>query len=139
MIEITQHIFLNSAEIKMTFINSPGPGGQNVNKVATGVLLRFDVLNSRSLPEDVRERLIALLGKRLTVSGELIIKATRFRTQERNKQDAINRLCEQIKRALIPPKKRKKTKPTFSSKQRRLDKKKLHAVKKTRRRSLDEA
>lgn len=129
MIEITQHIFLNSAEIKMTFINSPGPGGQNVNKVATGVLLRFDVLNSRSLPEDVRERLIALLGKRLTVSGELIIKATRFRTQERNKQDAINRLCEQIKRALIPPKKRKKTKPTFSSKQRRLDKKEIACCK----------
>ncbi len=137
-IEITPHIFLNPAEIKITFINSPGPGGQNVNKVATGVVLRFNVLHSPSLPEDVRTRLISLLGKRMTTIGELIIKATRFRTQERNKQDALDRLFAQIKSVAIPPKKRRKTKPTFSSKQKRLNQKKLHGVKKNLRRDLGE-
>ncbi len=135
-IKITSTIFLNPAEVTITFINSPGPGGQNVNKVATGVLLRFNVLHSTTLPDDVRMRLVALLGKRLTTAGELIIKATRFRTQERNKQDALNRLYEQIKSVAVPPKKRRKTKPTFASKQRRLSKKKLHATKKTLRRNL---
>jgi ribosome-associated protein len=89
MIEIAKHIFLNPAEIKITFIASPGPGGQNVNKVATAVQLRFNVLHSPSLPEDVRARLITVLGKRITAQGDLIIIATRFRTQERNKQNAL--------------------------------------------------
>src|SRR5947207_11300983 len=92
MIKISPHIILNPAEIKLTFIASPGPGGQNVNKVATAVQLRFNLLHSPSLPEDVRLRLIALLGKRITGQGELIIKASRYRTQERNKQDALDRL-----------------------------------------------
>ncbi len=134
MIAVTQHISLKPTEIKFTFIASPGPGGQNVNKVATAVQLRFDVLHSPSLPESVRTRLIGLLGKKLTLQGELIIKASRFRTQERNKQDALDRLCELIKRAEIPPKKRKKTKPTFASKLRRLNTKKIQGGKKAMRR-----
>lgn len=134
MIEITPNIILNEAEFQIAFITSPGPGGQNVNKVATGVQLRFNVWQSPSLPEDVRSRLIALLGKRLTTQGDLIIKATRYRTQERNKLDAINRLIELIARVAKPPKKRRKTKPTFSSVQKRLSKKKMHGAKKSLRR-----
>ena len=133
MIKITQQIFLNPAEIKLTFIASPGPGGQNVNKLATAVQLRFNVLHSSSLPEAVRLRLIAFLGKKITGQGELIIKASRFRTQERNKQDALNRLCQLIQRAAIPVKKRKKTRPTLASKQRRLNTKKLQGKKKSLR------
>lgn len=134
MIKITNSITLNPAEINFSFIASPGPGGQNVNKVATAVQLRFDVVGSSSLPEDVRARLIALLGKRLTNKGELIIHANRHRTQNRNKEDALERLIQLIKRASIPPKKRKKTKPTFASKQQRLNTKKLHGKKKALRR-----
>jgi ribosome-associated protein len=135
MIKISKNISLNPSEIKLTFIASPGPGGQNVNKVATAVQLRFDVLHCPSLPDDVRKRLIALLGNKITGQGELIIKASRFRTQERNKQDALDRLCNWIKCATILPKKRKKTKPSFSSKQRRLSTKKLHGIKKLLRRN----
>ena len=131
-IQITKHIILKPAEIEFAFIASPGPGGQNVNKVATAVQLRFDIIHS-SLPEDVRARLITLLGKKLTRSGELIITANRYRTQNSNKKDALDRLCQLIRRAAIPPKKRKKTKPTAASKQRRLDTKKLHGKKKTLR------
>lgn len=135
MIDITNYISIKPSEIKLSFIASPGPGGQNVNKVATAVQLRFNVVNSPSLPEDVRLRLVSLLGKRLTIQGDLIIKASRYRTQERNKQDALERLFEIIKSAAVPPKKRRKTKPTFSSKQRRMDTKKIHGKKKALRRS----
>jgi len=135
MIVITKYISLNPADIKLTFIASPGPGGQNVNKVATAVQLRFDVLHSPSLPESVRARLVTILGKRITKDGELIIKASTHRTQERNKQDALHRLYQLIKRAAIIPKKRKKTKPTLASKQRRLTTKKLHSARKALRRA----
>lgn len=135
-IEITQQIILPFSELKFSFIASPGPGGQNVNKVATAVQLRFDVAHSPSLPNDVRARLISFLGKKLTTKGELIITANRHRTQNRNKEDAIERLCQLIKRASIPPKKRKKTKPTLASKQRRLDSKKLLGKKKALRKIL---
>jgi len=130
---MTKDISLNPSDITFTFITSSGPGGQNVNKVATAVQLRFNVLHATSLPEDVRARLISLLGKKLTKQGELIIKASRYRTQERNKQDALYRLCQLIQHAAIPPKKRKKTKPTYASKQRRLATKKLQGMKKARR------
>jgi ribosome-associated protein len=126
VIEITRNIFLNETEITYTFIRSPGPGGQNVNKLATAVQLRFNVIKS-SLPQAVRERLLALAGSKMTQQGDLIIKASRYRTQERNKLDALDRLQELIKRAAIAPKKRKKTKPTLASRQRRLSKKKLHS------------
>jgi ribosome-associated protein len=124
LLVITAHLSIDDAEIKFEFIRSPGPGGQNVNKVATAVLLRFNIPESPSLPLDVRERLLKQLASRLTLKGDLLIKATSFRTQERNKTDALNRLQTILARAAIPPKKRKKTKPTFSSKQRRLDEKK---------------
>lgn len=126
-------IIIPLAEMKLSFIASPGPGGQNVNKVATAVQLRFNVLSSSSLSESVRARLILLLGKKLTSQGEFIIKASRFRTQERNKEDAIERLHVWINRAAIPLKKRKKTKPTFASKERRLAGKKINSQKKSLR------
>lgn len=130
MIEVTPTICIHDAELQFSFIASPGPGGQNVNKVATAVQLRFDAKNSPSLNEDVRMRLMVLAGNKMTTQGELIIKASRHRTQERNKQDALSRLIDLIKLAATPPRKRKKTKPTRASKERRLSKKKQHAAKK---------
>jgi ribosome-associated protein len=135
MIRITPDIDINETEINYTFIRSPGPGGQNVNKVATAVLLRFNVVNSPSLPEAMRARLLTIIGKKITLQGELIIKASSHRTQERNKQDALKRLTLLLKRAAITPKKRKKTRPTFASTQRRLTEKKQHAKTKSLRRT----
>lgn len=138
MIQITANIAVNEAEIKLTFINSPGPGGQNVNKLATAVQLRFNVLNSPSLPEGMRQRLIGLLGKKLTSQGDLIIKANRYRTQERNKKDVLNRFVALINRAAIIPRKRRKTRPTLASVQQRLNSKKVHAAKKSLRRNKED-
>lgn len=137
MIEITNNIFLHETEVSYTFIRSPGPGGQNVNKVATAVQLRFNVPSS-SLPEPVRERLLLAAKNKITHEGDLIIKASRYRTQEQNKLDALERLQEIIKKAAIIPKKRRKTKPTYASKQRRLSKKKLHSKAKSLRRNVGE-
>ncbi len=128
------NIKLQPSELEFSFIRSPGPGGQNVNKVATAVLLRFNVMNSPSLPEAVRERLIALLSTKITTQGDLLIKATRYRTQERNKEDAVERLQTLLKRAAKVPKKRKKTRPTRASKERRLANKKLQGKTKALRR-----
>lgn len=121
MICITPGISIREAEIKLDFIRSSGPGGQNVNKVATAVQLRFDVFSSPSLPEDVRRRLVRIAGKRVSKEGVLLIDARRFRTQGRNRQDAVERLVQWIRRAAEKPKKRIKTRPTFSSRERRLE------------------
>lgn len=118
---------ISSSELKITFVRAPGPGGQNVNKLATAAVLRFNIVHSVALSEPMRERLLTVLGNKITKEGDLIIKASRFRTQERNKQDAILRLQALLKRAAIVPKKRKKSKPTAASKERRLEKKKLHS------------
>jgi ribosome-associated protein len=133
VIKITEKINLNDAELEFTFIRASGPGGQNVNKVASAVQLRFNVLHSPSLPDDIRLRLLLLLRSKLTILGEIIIKASRYRTQERNKQDALDRLREMIQRAATPRKKRKKTKPSLASKERRLASKKLHSQTKSLR------
>jgi len=135
MIEIRHNLSINDAEIKISFIASPGPGGQNVNKVATAVQLRFNILTSLSLSDEIRIRMLSALHNKLTNQGELIIKATRFRTQERNKEDAINRLIMILHHAAAAPKKRLKTKLTRASVQRRLETKKAHAEKKSHRRN----
>ncbi len=123
MIRITRTITIDESEIQEYFVRSSGPGGQNVNKVATAVQLRFDVANSRSLPEEVRTRLISLAGNRITEDGILIIDARRFRTQTRNRKDATDRLVELIRNAAQRPKFRRRTRPTLTSKIRRLESK----------------
>ncbi|MCS5712215.1 alternative ribosome rescue aminoacyl-tRNA hydrolase ArfB [Candidatus Berkiella aquae] len=125
---------IDPTELKWSHIRSPGPGGQNVNKVATGVQLRFNVFESPSLSEAVRARLIALLGNKLTTNGDLVIKAIRYRTQNRNRDDALARLMEWVEKAKVVPKKRKATKPSKAAQTRRLDKKKRHSSNKATRR-----
>ena len=125
-------------EFQLEYIRSSGPGGQNVNKVATAVQLRFDVVNSPSLSEDIKTRLVKLAGKRMTDAGVLVIEASKFRTQEKNREDAIVRLNELVRKASEKPKVRHKTKPTKASKEERLKgKKKRSEVKKNRGSSRD--
>jgi ribosome-associated protein len=136
MIHITHTITIDESEIQEYFVRASGPGGQNVNKVATTVQLRFDVANSRSLPEEVRKRLISLAGNRITENGILIIDARRFRTQRRNRKDATDRLVELIRNAVQRPKIRRKTRPTLASKIRRLESKRRVADSKRLRGSV---
>jgi len=123
-------------ELRFEFLRSSGPGGQNVNKVATAVRLRFDVQSSPSLPPDVRERLLRLAAGRLTDDGVLIIEARRFRTQERNREDAVSRLMGWISRACEVPRLRRATKPSAASRQRRLETKKHRSTAKRQRRAV---
>jgi ribosome-associated protein len=124
VIQITPRIALDESEIEERFVRASGPGGQNVNKLSTAVQLRFDVKNSPSLPDAVKERLMRLAGRRMTGDGVLVINAQRHRTQERNRQDAQDRLVELIREAVPPPIQRRPTKPTLGSKKRRLESKK---------------
>ena len=133
MLHITPSIAINENEITFSFIRSSGPGGQNVNKVATAAQLRFDVKNSPSLPEAVKKRLIRLGGKRITDDGVLTITAQRFRTQERNRIDGLERLTLLIRKAANPPKPRRKTRPPKKSIEKRIQNKKSRSrIKKLR-------
>ncbi|ABA56954.1 Class I peptide chain release factor [Nitrosococcus oceani ATCC 19707] len=136
MITVTPHIQLREEELHFQFVLASGPGGQNVNKVATAVQLRFDAAHSPSLPEDVRQRLMKLAGNRLTKEGELLITAKRFRSQERNRQDAIKRLVALLQQAAEKPKPRRLRKPSRAAKQRRLEEKRRRGEQKQARRSV---
>lgn len=121
MIPVTTDIAINEDELEMHFIRASGPGGQNVNKVSSAVQLRFDAAHSRSLPAEVRLRLMVVAGSRITKDGVLVIEAGQFRTQERNREDAVNRLVELLKKACQRPKRRRKTAPTRASREHRLE------------------
>ena len=124
MIHVTAHISIDEREIEESFVRSSGPGGQNVNKLSTAVQLRFDVRHSPSLQPDVRARLERLAGARLTRDGVLVIIAQRHRTQGRNRQDALDRLIELVRQAAVRPLKRRPTRPTKASRERRIEGKK---------------
>jgi ribosome-associated protein len=132
-LKVTGSIVIDESEIEERFIQASGPGGQNVNKVATAVQLRFDLAGSRSLPQAVKARLATLAGRRLSADGILVIDARRHRTQERNRADARERLVELIARAATPIAKRVPTRPTLASKRRRLESKKRRAATKRER------
>jgi ribosome-associated protein len=139
MIRVTDTISLDEAELDESFVRASGPGGQNVNKLATAVQLRFDARRSLSLPNDVAIRLMRAAGSRLTQDGVIVIIAQRHRTQERNRADARERLVELIRAVATPPKPRRATKPTKASKQRRLESKKRRSDVKNLRQSRPRA
>ena len=138
-IAVTPHISIDEAELEETFVRSPGPGGQNVNKVASAVQLRFALEHTASLPEDVRQRLRALAGKRVGADGWLTISASRYRSQARNREDARSRLLELIRAAARPPKPRRATRPSKASKERRLKEKRDRSTVKQARARLTRA
>ena len=139
MIRVTDAISLAEHELEFHYVASAGPGGQNVNRVATAAHLRFDAANSPSLPDDVKRRLRSVAGRRLTPSGTLVIKAQRYRSQERNRDDALERLTSLLRRAAEPPNSRRPTRPSQAAETRRLEEKRRRGgVKKARSPAPDE-
>jgi ribosome-associated protein len=138
MLQITSSIAIPDNELTFTFVRSSGPGGQNVNKVATAVQLRFDVLNSPSLPAEVKERLARLAGTRMTQDGVLVIEAKRYRTQEQNRADALLRLVGLLEKAAHQPRVRHATRPSLAARGKRVESKKKRGAVKKQRQSIDE-
>jgi ribosome-associated protein len=138
-VRISDQLRIPAGELRWEFAQSSGPGGQNVNKVATAVRLRFDAGRSPSLPEEVRQRLLRLAGRRARASGEVLIEARRYRTQERNRQDAMDRFLLLLRSAAHPPKARRRTRPTALSRERRLAAKRKRGSVKGLRRRIEEA
>ncbi len=138
MIEITPDLRIADDELSFSFVRASGPGGQNVNKVSTAVQLRFDAAGSPNLPDAVRARALRLAGRRATTEGVIVLDARRHRTQERNRQDAIDRLVALLQRAAEPPKPRTSTQPTRASRLKRLDDKRRRAAVKRARTQRDE-
>jgi ribosome-associated protein len=135
VIQITPTLAIDENEVETSYVQASGPGGQNVNKVATAVQLRFDAAHSPSLPDDVRQRLLKLAGKRVNKEGVLVIDARKYRTQERNREDALQRLADLIREATHQPKRRRKTRPSREARMRRLEAKKQRGqIKRLRRR-----
>ena len=138
VIRITEDISIDESEIVFEFVRASGPGGQNVNKLATAVQLRFDIRASATLPDEVKERLVTLGGQRVSKSGVLIIDARRFRTQERNRQDALDRFSALVRKATFRKKRRRPTAPSRASKERRLDEKRRKSQTKRLRKDVGE-
>jgi ribosome-associated protein len=138
VIPVTPEISIDERELRFEFVRAAGPGGQKVNKTSSAVQLRFDVLGSPSLPEEVRSRLASRAGKRISEEGILVIEAKRFRSQDRNRQDAVDRLCSLIRQAARKPRRRRPTRPSSAARERRLqEKKRRSALKKQRGRPDD--